>query len=228
MTETDRESIPAEAALLTDPTAVAEREAQNALEQYDRVLDLIDEAVRDGRPFRLRPSAILTLHRVATEGILRLSGSYRNTKVEISKSRHQPPEPFRVPELVEQMCDTVMENWQEWSAVQLAAYVMWRLNWIHPFDDGNGRTSRAVSYLILCIRAGSRLPGEPTIPEQIAADKAPYYRALETCDAAYETGEVDVSEMSTLLESYLAAQLLSLHEKATMSLEGDGAGRRFH
>jgi hypothetical protein len=33
------------------------------------------------------------------------------------------------------------------TAIHLAAYLMWRLNWIHPFADGNGRTARMTSYV---------------------------------------------------------------------------------
>lgn len=95
---------------------------------------------------------------------------------------------------------------------------MWRLNWIHPFDDGNGRTSRAVSYLVLCMRLGYPLPGTNTIPEQIAADKHPYYEALEKADAAWEDGEkVDVGELERLLAGYLSVQLVAVAEQATGS-----------
>jgi hypothetical protein len=52
------------------------------------------------------------------------------------------------------------------------------------------------------------LPGIPTIPEQIAVDKTPYYAALEAADAAWADGErVDVSELEKLLEGMLAQQL---------------------
>ncbi|MBL8221394.1 MAG: Fic family protein, partial [Bryobacterales bacterium] len=33
--------------------------------------------------------------------------------------------------------------------------VMWRLNWIHPFFGGNGRTARSASYLVLCASLNS-------------------------------------------------------------------------
>ena len=65
----DRHSIAAEPSLVTDPIEEAKRESENALAQFDRVLDLIDEVVRGGRPFRLRTSTILDLHRVALEGL---------------------------------------------------------------------------------------------------------------------------------------------------------------
>ena len=84
------------------------------------------------------------------------------------ESKHQPPDAFQVPEQIEELCDYVNQNWHR-SALHLASYVMWKLNWIHPFTDGNGRTSRAASYLILCVRMGYLLPGRLTIPEQIEA-----------------------------------------------------------
>ncbi|MBV9180292.1 MAG: Fic family protein [Acidobacteria bacterium] len=65
------------------------------------------------------------------------------------------------------------------SAFHLAAYVMWRLNWIHPFVNGNGRTTRAVSYYVLCAKLEVYIPGVTTVPELIGHNKDPYYKALE-------------------------------------------------
>jgi Fic family protein len=100
-----------------------------------------------------------------------------------------------VPELVEDMSDYVNGHWNESTPIHLAAYVMWRLNWIHPFADGNGRTSRVVSYVVLSIRAGAILPGMPTIPDQIVDNRKPYFDALEAADAACRDGRIDVSKM---------------------------------
>ena len=76
------------------------------------------------------------------------------------------------------MCDYINNHWNDMSAVHLCAYVLWKLNWIYPFSDGNGRTARAVAYVVLSIKLDSLLPGAPTIPEQIAGNKTPYYKAL--------------------------------------------------
>jgi Fic family protein len=92
---------------------------------------------------------------------------------------------------------------------------MWRINWIHPFAGGNGRTSRATSYLALCVRLGYRLPGTVTIPEQIVAKRQPYYEALDAADAAWAGGMLDVSEMEKLIAGQLAVQLVSVHRAAT-------------
>ena len=89
------------------------------------------------------------------------------------------------------------------------------MNWIHPFADGNGRTSRILSYLVLCGRLGQSLPGTHTIPEQISENKDPYYQALEEADRHFKKGTINVSSMENLLEKYLANQLVQLHEQAT-------------
>lgn len=116
--------------------------------------------------------------------------------------------------MVEDMCDYINDN-QGKTPIHLAAYLLWRINWIHPFDDGNGRTARAASYATLCILLGYELPGTNSIPEQIAKDKKPYYRALEAADDEYRNNRTDVSLMEDLLTEALSRQLLEVHEKAT-------------
>lgn len=107
------------------------------------------------------------------------------------------------------MCDYVTSNWAR-SPLHLSSYMMWRVNWIHPFNGGNGRTSRAISYLVLCARLGYRLVGTNTIPEQIVANRQPYYAALDAADDAYAEGKIDVSAMESLLGQMLAVQLASV------------------
>src|ERR1700733_1717452 len=117
----------------------AEREARNALLQAKRLEEMIEAFVAEPeRKFRLRPSAILDLNRLAIDGLDAFAGNWRPGSVKISGSRHQPPAAHLVPELVEQMCDYVNENWQE-PAAHLAAYVMWRMNWIHAFTGVDAR-----------------------------------------------------------------------------------------
>lgn len=211
----DRHSLAATPDLVTDPEKKAECEARNALRQFDVAVALIDQWVlQPERPFRLRPSLIQQLHRVALEGLSVFAGNWRPAGVAIRGSAHEPVGAHLVAELVEEMCDYVNEHWDK-TAIHLAAYVMWRLNWIHPFDDGNGRTSRMLSYLVLCVRLGQHLPGKRTIPEQIAEDRTPYYKALDVADQANMEGQVDVSAMEKVLTGLLANQLLEVYQDAT-------------
>jgi Fic family protein len=113
------------------------------------------------------------------------------------------------------MCAYVNDHWNDTSALHLCAYVLWKLNWIHPFSDENGRTARAVAYVVLSTKLDSLLPGSPTIPEQIAGDKKPYYTALEAADRALKDGKADVSELEHMLDGMLAKQLLSAAKEAS-------------
>lgn len=224
----DRETRSKTAHVIENADERAALEAENALLQFDEVLDLIDLAVRDGRPFRLRPSTILGLHRTAMKGVHSQAGTFRNAPVEIGGSKHNPPHESLVPSKVEDLCEWVTRHWEEKSAIDLCAYVMWRLNWIHPFADGNGRTTRAVAYLVLCIRSGARLPGFPTIPEQISSNKKPYYNALEALDEAADDEETDISPMISLLEYYLERQLKAVLDAATQAGQSGDTARKFH
>lgn len=207
----DRHSVAEQLELIKDPDERTQREAENGVRQYAVALDIIRAHVHDAeRPFRLRSSLILRLHKEVLDGIHMLAGTFRNTPVKIGGSAHEPVEAFMVPEETEHLCEYVNDNWPTKSALHLAAYVLWRLNWIHPFADGNGRTARTVSYVVLSIKLDGLLPGVPTIPDQIASDKTPYYVALEAADLAWKaTQQVDVSQLELMLEGMLAMQLVA-------------------
>jgi len=82
----------------------------------------------------------------------------------------------------------------------LAAYGLWRLNWIHPFIEGNGRTARAACYYLLCVRGGALLGGMKIVPERIRENRMEYVAALRAADCAWNNGDYDLS----LMESFLA------------------------
>jgi Fic family protein len=209
----DRHSRADEPEIVVDPVERARLETRNALEQFDAVISLVEQfTAPEHPPFRLRASTILQLQRIALKGLSAYAGVFRPAGVDIGGSKHKPAEAHLVPTRMEEMCDYVESNWTK-PPIHLTAYVLWRLNWIHPFTDGNGRTARAVAYLVLCIRLGYRLPGTRTIPELIAADKDPYYAALEAADAG------DLTVLEKLLAALLAKQLYDIHRVAT---EGDG------
>jgi Fic family protein len=214
MADETRHSKALEAQIITDSDELARKESFNTVAQYRAVEAMVETFLDPERPFKLRPSHLLHLHRVALDGISSYAGNFRPAGIEIGESKHEPPPAHRVAELVEDLCDYVNERWTEKSPLHLAAYVMWRLNWIHPFTDGNGRTSRALSYLVLCVRLKALLPGRVTIPEQIEQDKTPYYKALESADTAWSKGKVELGAMKQLLGSMLARQLHAIYEES--------------
>jgi Fic family protein len=138
-----RDSRALEPELIKDSQEKAAAEARNGFRQYDAALGVIQSALERGA-FKLRPSLILGLQREALAGISAYAGNYRPGGVAIQGSKHEPVGAHLVPELVEDLCDYVNDHWTESSPIHLASYLMWRLNWIHPFADGNGRTSRII------------------------------------------------------------------------------------
>lgn len=208
-----RDSRALDAELITDPVERAAAEARNGLRQIDAGLGVVQTAQDRNWEFKLRPSLILSLHREALSGISMYAGNYRPGGVEIGGSRHSPPGAHLVPEHIEDMCEYVNENWDKSTPLHLASYIMWRLNWVHPFADGNGRTSRVTSYVVLSIKAKSQLPGTPTIPDQIVDNRKPYFAALDAADAAWANGQLDLSVMDQLLGRLLANQLAKFYQQ---------------
>ncbi|MFD2345576.1 Fic family protein [Sinorhizobium terangae] len=76
------------------------------------------------------------------------AGNYCPADVEIQGSRHKPVDASQAQSFIEHMCDYVIAHWNGKPAVPLASYIMWRLDWLHRFTDGNGRTSKMVPYVV--------------------------------------------------------------------------------
>lgn len=216
-----RHSVAGVPELIADPRTRAEAEARNGLRQFDLGLRIIDDALNKAPAFRWRPSTIQALHREALQGISEFAGNWRPAGVGIEGSKHEPVGAHLVPEQIEAFCDYLNEHIADRSALNLAAYTMWRLNWIHPFSDGNGRTSRIFSYVVLCVKLGYVLPGVMTIPDQIVANRKPYFDALESADRAWKADIIDVSAMEHLLERLLAIQLTRVFDQASGQAQAD-------
>ncbi len=146
---------------------------------------------------------VLEIHRaVLTRLDDEWAGRYRNVPVRITGSRHVPPNPVKVAGLMDEWEAFGAARWHAEHPVFLAADLHARLAGIHPFVDGNGRTSRLVMNLAL-LRHGWPLvviPGE-------SAHRLAYYDALEktqtsgTPDAFREFIAARADEM---LDRYLA------------------------
>ena len=77
MESEDRHSEALEAELIADPDEKARQEERNGLRQFDSAIEQIEYWLQPERPFKLRPSAILTLNRIALEGLSSYAGIYR-------------------------------------------------------------------------------------------------------------------------------------------------------
>jgi Fic family protein len=115
-----------------------------------RALDELTEMARTKVPTDIEQ--VKKLHELILGG-RSTAGLFRTDEVRIRGSKHVPPRTW--PEIMGQM-----EQWQAWSEKNAAAPALLRasvlhawLEKIHPFQDGNGRTGRAITNLEL-VRAG--------------------------------------------------------------------------
>ncbi len=193
--------------------SVAEKaglEAQNALRQYD----LIGRYRTDfGHALKFTPEIVCEFHRCAIRGIYACAGVYRDSYVGIENSRHVPPKASTIPVLIAEMC--AYANTQQFAAkdqvFHVPAYLLWRLNWIHPFFGGNGRTARAISYLALSVALQMEIPGSSTVVDQLINHRRRYYDALEAADAGWNS---DLEPRVELLEALLSELLIIQIESA--------------
>ncbi len=194
--------------LLCDPADKARLEVRNGAEQLEYISQLVE-----GGSTQLRESHIRQLQEIAIRDIYPCGGRYRDARkrVAISNSPHVLPEAVFVPALVQEAVAFINDH-EGKSAIDRAAYALWRINWIHPFAGGNGRTSRAVAYLIICMDSGYMLPGVPTMPSLIYDHRRQYVAALRETDdlAKANDGAVDLTPMSTFLRKMVVRQLASV------------------
>ena len=145
-------------------------EAINHVEAIGYIKQLME------RNFPFNERELLSVHNLILRGIIpEDAGRYRRVQVMIKGSSHMPPQPFIVPKEMEDYFIWYNENKGKLHPVILAAEMHERLVTIHPFIDGNGRTSRLVMNLIL-LQNGY-------VIANIKGDydsRMNYYQALET------------------------------------------------
>lgn len=119
---------------------------------------------------------LLGLHHLILRGIIpEEAGKYRSVQVMIQGSKHMPPQPYMVRKQMEELFLWYESKKNLLHPILLAAEMHYRLVTIHPFIDGNGRTSRLVMNLIL-LQHGfviANIKGDYN-------SRMKYYEALET------------------------------------------------
>lgn len=188
------------------------QEEENALRQFHFVRD---EANRLRQSRRILPELIAELNRLSLLNVYADAGEWRTGTVVIDNSNHIPPRCTRVLGLVDELCEylsvngTIDRPLPEEQVIHLAAYALWRLNWIHPFMEGNGRTARGLMYLMLCVGLNFDLPGTRTVADLLYDYSAPYYEGLAAADKACREDPdlVNVEKLEWLISDLLAIQL---------------------
>lgn len=188
-----------------DPEFFARIQEQNLLRQYDLLTNCIEIGLKKGIE-AFDKYTLWSLNYAAVSNIAQFGGRFREQPIYVGK--HVPPHFKEVPHLMDQFLSLVHENWTiNEHPTTLAAYALWRMNWIHPFVEGNGRTARAACYYLICMRYGALLPGTKIVPERIRENREPYYAALKEADMHWANGHFDVTALADYLQQLLKAQL---------------------
>lgn len=129
----------------------------------------VKECIGKGMP--LDEGRVKDIHALLMENI-QVGGVYRDVQVYISGARHMPPPPSLMYRQIKDFYADLSWKGKELNPVELAAWTHAEFVKIHPFTDGNGRTSRLImNYQLMA-------EGFPAI--SIAKeDRLEYFKALE-------------------------------------------------
>lgn len=147
-------------------------EAKNHQEALDYLYGLIEKDKKN----TFSENLIRSLNQIVQQNIDKeWAGRYRNSGVIIGGADHKPPEALEIPRLMRNLIDWVGDNEKKLHPVELAGILHHKLVYIHPFFDGNGRTSRLVMNIILM------QSGFPLVIV-LKNDRKRYYQTLSAAD----------------------------------------------
>lgn len=206
--------------------AYQELEVANARRQYDFLNSMVAASLSLQKPL-LSQQLLKALNFHCIACLHTNAGEFRPCSVTVGD--YQPPEHYRVQAQMDDFINTVNLNWGQADPVVLASFVLWRLNHIHPFINGNGRTARAACYFILCVKAGGPLSGQTILPELLRQNRNDYVAALKAADASLKVGPLDLSVLHALVSKLLNIQLADVatdqSKQAEQPANDAGGGR---
>ncbi|WP_195760591.1 Fic family protein [Agromyces kandeliae] len=159
----------------------------------NEVMEFIDDAGQD-RP--LTHSFVRELHRRAVDGLIREGdprpGAYRIRDVAIQGAEHRPPLAQAVQSEMDRFLEFANRPVHTHQQLLHVAIAHHRFLWIHPFQNGNGRVSRLVSYAMLG-RHGfvSPIGLRAVNPTAVfGVSRSEYYDALAAADDLSDSGTI--------------------------------------
>lgn len=152
-------------------------EAINHSDAIDFVADIVQ------RKEALSSRTVNEIHSLVLRGIEPTNaGKYRTVPVRIGGSTHVPPEPYMLTKYMEDYFRFYNRNKSSIHPVILAAEMHERLVTIHPYIDGNGRTSRLIMNMIL-LRHGFTIANLKGDNES----RLKYYRSLNKIQSEHDS-----------------------------------------
>jgi Fic family protein len=125
---------------------------------------------------------------------------------------------------MDDLINDVNRHWSTQDPLFLAAYVLWKINDIHPFINGNGRTARATAYFIICIHFGGMIRGTTTLPQLLKRDREEYVAHLRHADQTSKKNQrPDLEPLRAMIERLLIEQMNSVNDQSGPGETPNGA-----
>ena len=167
-------------------------EGLQELRNIRKAIDFIEETFDGDDSQQITPSFIREVQKIVVTDLKhdgsKWPGDWRSCSVHIKKSDHEPPNHIEIPRLIQELCDYIADDNDNKMDIIKIALAHHRLAAIHPFDNGNGRTARLVTYAML-IKAKFINKTMRTIlnPSAIfCMDRQEYYNKLAAADSGKE------------------------------------------
>lgn len=162
----------------------ASRDDVRELLNYREAFNLVAEYLGSGEP--ITEALIREIHKRLVKGVRGGSaqpGQYRTIQNYVANSRTReivyiPPAPEQVPPLMRELVEWLRAD-TGIHPVLVAGIAQFQFVHIHPFIDGNGRTSRLLSTLCL-YRSGYDFKRLFTLSEFYDRDRSAFYAALQS------------------------------------------------
>lgn len=213
----------AQAEQLLAGSAVPEADPDDAREllNYRDAFEFVSQYLREDGP--LTEALIRELHKRLVSGVrggAAAPGEYRKVQNYVvnavtGETVYTPPPAHDVPMLMAEMAGWLQRE-RSIHPVLVSGVAQFQLVHIHPFLDGNGRTSRLLSTLCL-YRAGYDFKRLFTISEYYDRDRPAFYRALQSVRAQ----SMDMTPWLEFFVEGLAAQLTDVRNRGEQAIRRD-------
>lgn len=208
---------------LLEGSAVPDADPEDAKEllNYRKAFDFVSEYLSTDGP--ITEGLIREIHRRLVEGVRGGAagpGQYRKIQNYVVNSLtgeiiYVPPPAYDVPIMISEMVDWLRLE-RDIHPVLVSGIAQFQLVHIHPFLDGNGRTSRLLSTLCL-YRAGYDFKRLFTISEFYDRDRPAFYRAIQS---VRESG-MDLTAWLEYFVEGLATQLAEVRQRGERAIRRD-------
>ena len=128
-------------------------ESIKEIKNIENAIEYVNLCYGEDKDFKLSAHFIKELHTLITKDLKnegsKESGKFRTCNVKINNAIHTPPDMFLVNDYMERLIEWINKDDKMQMQLLKVAIAHHCFTWIHPFDNGNGRMSRILTYSML-------------------------------------------------------------------------------